>query len=163
MSEERKSFGQIVLGWWTVNIGHRDNSHARALAARLRRAGPVEALSERQVQTLAKLLSVGPTQAEKLAGLVRILAEVRDHDTATLATRLGNDVFSDLRFQRLMRAQGGERDALLRGAISMADRRCNISALAKDIWDWDDKARTRWCFHYYGADAPSDLPKEPVQ
>lgn len=163
MSGERKSFGQTVLGWWSAHIGDRNSAQARALAARLRRAGPVEALSERQVQNLAKLISVGPTQAEKLARLVRVLAEVRDHDNATLASRLGGDVMSDLRFQRLMRAQGAERDALLRRAISMAERRCNVAAIAKDVWDWDDKARARWCFHYYGADAPSDLLKEPAQ
>lgn len=163
MSEERKSFGQIVLGWWSVHLGDRDSAQARALAARLRRAGPVEALSERQVQNLATLLAVGPTQAENLARLVRVLAEIRDHENATLATRLGADVLSDLRFQRLMRAQGAERDALLRRAIIMADRRCNVAALAKDIWVWDDATRTRWCFHYYGAAAPSDLLKEPAE
>jgi CRISPR system Cascade subunit CasB len=163
MNEEGKSFGKTVLGWWSVHLGDRNSAQARALAARLRRAGPVEALSERQVQNLAKLLSVGPSQAEKFARMVRILADVRDHDTATLGSRLGADVLSDLRFQRLMRAQGAERDALLRRAISMADRRCNVAALAKDIWVWDDATRTRWCFHYYGADAPSDPAKEPAQ
>lgn len=163
MSAEQKGFGQIVLGWWSVNIGDRNSAQARALAARLRRAGPVEALSEREVHNLAKLVSAVPAQAEKLARLVRVLAEVRDHDTATLARRLGADVLSDLRFQRLMRAQGDERDALLRRAISMADRRCNIAALAKDIWDWDDKVQTRWCFHFYGADAPNDLTKETMK
>lgn len=160
MSDDKKGFGQRVMGWWSVNIADRDSAQARALAARLRRAGPVDALSEREVQNLAKLISAGPAQAEKFARLVRILAEVREHDTATLARRLGGDVLSDLRFQRLMRAQGDERDALLRRAISMADRRCNVAALAKDIWDWDDKAQTRWCFHFYGADAPNDLAKE---
>lgn len=163
MSEEAKTFGQIFLGWWSAHIGDRNSAPARALAARLRRAGPIEALSERQVQNLAKLLSVRPAQAENLARLVRILAEVRDHDNATLASKLGDDVLSDLRFQRLMRAQGADRDALLRRAISMVERRCNVAALAKDIWVWDDTARTRWCFHYFGAVAPSDLPKEPTQ
>lgn len=163
MSEDRKSFGQTVLGWWSVHLADRNSPQARALASKLRRASLIAVLSERQVQNLAQLLAVGPAQAENLARVVQILAEVREHDTATLASRLGGDVLSDLRFQRLMRAQGLERDALLRRAVVMADRRCNVAALAKDIWVWDDAARTRWCFHYYGAAAPSDLPKEPAQ
>jgi len=163
MSEARKSFGQTVLGWWQVNIGARDSAQARALAARLRRAGPVESLSERAVHELARALEVQPAKADRLARMVRILAELREHDSATLAQRLGGGVLSDLRFQRLMRADGDERDALLRRAISIADRRGNVAALANDIWVWDDSVRTRWCFHYFGADAPSEDFKETTQ
>jgi CRISPR system Cascade subunit CasB len=163
MSDDHKSFGQTVLGWWSANIGARESAQARALAARLRRAGPVEALSERAVQDLARLIHAGPAQAETLARMVRLLAEVRDHDATPLAQRLGNGVLSELRFQRLMRAQGEERDALMRRVITMAERRCNVAALAKDLWVWDDATRTRWCFHYFGAEAPSDAVKEATQ
>ena len=163
MSEAGKSFGQTVLGWWQINIGARNSPQARALSARLRRAGPVEALSERAVQELARALDVQPAQAGRLARMVRILAELREHDGATLAQQLGGGVLSDLRFQRLMRAEGDERDALMRRAISIADRRCNLAALANDIWVWDDATRTRWCFHYFGADAPSEDFKETTQ
>lgn len=158
-----RSFGQTVLGWWRVNIGGRDSAQARALAARLRRAGPVEALSERAVQDLARLIHAGPAQAEDLARLVRLLAEIREHDSAPLARRLGDGVLSELRFQRLMRAEGEERDALLRRAIAMAERRCNVAALATDLWRWDDATRTRWCFHYFGAEAPVDAVKETTE
>lgn len=168
MSGDGKGFGQTVLGWWSVNIAARDSaqprqrSHARALGARLRRAGPVEALCERAVQDLARALHIGPSQAQGLGRMVRLLAEVRTHDSATLAQRLGGGVLSELRFQRLMRAEGEERDALLRRAVQMAERQCNVAALARDLWSWGDETRTRWCFHYFGADAPSDsAPDSP--
>lgn len=163
MTEGSKGFGQTVLGWWGVNIAARDNPRARGLAARLRRAGPVETLCERAVQDLARALHAGPAQAERLARMVQVVAEVREQDSLTLAARLGGGVLSELRFQRLIRAQGEERDALLRRAIQMAERHCNVAALARDIWVWDDAIRARWCFHYYGAEAPSDDLKETAQ
>ena len=55
---EPKRPGQIILGWWSRNIGDRKSSHARALAARLRRAGPVEVLGESAVHELAKSLQI---------------------------------------------------------------------------------------------------------
>ena len=97
--------GQIILGWWSRNIGDRESSHARALAARLRRAGLVEALGEAAVHELAR--SLGLRDADPLVRLVQVLAEVRDHTAQTLAQRLGGDppALSTLRFQRLMRVE----------------------------------------------------------
>lgn len=161
MSED-KSFGQQVLSWWSVNIGARDNPRARALAARLRRAEPVEALAERPVQELARALSIGPAQAAKLASLVQLLAEVREHDGRSLAQCCA-ETLSELRFQRLIRAEGEEFTGALRRAISMVDRRCNVAALATDIWHWNEQTRIRWCFHYFGANAPTDELKEKTE
>jgi len=89
---------------------------------------------------------------------------VREHGSMSLARRLGgpDPVLSHLRFQRLMRAQGDELTALMRRAIGMADRRCNVAALASDLLNWE-ATRPRWCFHYFGADAPRDDAKENVQ
>lgn len=154
---EAKTVGQVAFEWWATNIGARDSAHARALSARLRRAGPVGILSETAVQDLARRLQIGPAQARRLARLAAVLAEVRDHDGAPLARRLGGaePVLSSLRFQRLMRAEGDELVALMRRAIVMAERKCNVSALAGDIWHWSDDVCARWCFHYFGADAPA--------
>ena len=161
MSEEKRD-GQIALSWWSRNIGNRDSGHARALSARLRRAGAIEALSERAVQELARDLGLGPGRAADLVRLVCLLAEVRTHDGATLARRLGGaePALSGLRFQRLLRAEGDELVALMRRAIVIADRRCNVAALAEDLLRWSEGARERWCFHYYGADAPGEDSRE---
>lgn len=150
-----KTPGRIVLGWWGRRLG-RDDGRSRALAARLRRAGTVDALTEPEVHELAR--SLGLRDAERLARLVMLLAEVRTHVPQTLARRLGGTApkLSHLRFQRLMRASGDELTDALRRAIVMADRSCNVAALGVDLLDWSEWTRGNWCFHYFGAEAPED-------
>ncbi|MBK1634164.1 type I-E CRISPR-associated protein Cse2/CasB [Rhodovulum adriaticum] len=164
MSDQARTPGAIALGWWSTHIGARDSAAARALAARLRRAAPMAVLCEPAVQDLARALGIGPARAQDLVRLAGLLAEVREHDSAPLARRLGGaePVLSHLRFQRLMRAEGDELTALMRRAIIMADRRCNVAALAGDLLHWE-AARPRWCFHYFGADAPRDESKETIE
>ncbi|ARC88511.1 type I-E CRISPR-associated protein Cse2/CasB [Rhodovulum sp. MB263] len=164
MSDDPKSPGAIARGWWRANLGARESAAARALAARLRRAAPMAALCEPAVMELARALHMGPGRADSLVRLVCLLAEVREEDAATLARRLGGSdpTMSPLRFQRLMRAECDELIALLRRAVGMADRRCNVAALAQDLLYWEE-ARPRWCFHYFGADAPRDDLKESVK
>lgn len=165
MSSEEKGAGTIAFGWWAEYIEPRDtNSGARGLAARLRRAGPIEVLCEPAVHQLAQALHVsgGEKETGKLVRLVRLLAEVRARDAAPLAHRLGGKepVLSHGRFESLMRAEGENLTDLMRRAIVMADRRCNIGSLARDIWNWNDRTRTNWCFGYFHADAPQDDVKE---
>ncbi|MPM03857.1 CRISPR system Cascade subunit CasB [Rhodobacter sp. 140A] len=156
MSEEKKGPGAIALGWWSREIAQRDIPAAKALSARLRRAAPLAVLCEPKVQELARALDLGPAQAEQLVRLATLLAELRETSTETLAKRLGgaDPVLSTLRFQRLLRAEGQELTDHLRRAIIMADRRCNVAALAADLLHWE-AARPRWCFHYFGAEAPA--------
>lgn len=165
MRDEERTPGQIILGWWGRAVGDRDRPAARSLAARLRRAGPIEALVEGQVQELAHALSLGPKDAPRLVRLVCLLAELRDHVPAPLAQRLGGaePVLSTLRFQRLMRAEGNELLPLLRRAIGMAEGRANIALLGADLLFWNDKTRARWCFEFFGAQAPAEMRKETTQ
>lgn len=163
MNGSVKTAGAIGLGWWSANLGNRDRGGAKALAARLRRATPVEVLSERAVHDLARQVGLGASQAGTLMRLACLLAEVRTHVPQTLAQRLGggDPVLSELRFQRLLRAEGDELVALLRRAIVMADRQCNVAALVDDLLHWEaDHRRARWCFHYFGAAAPFETDKE---
>ncbi|WP_444455330.1 type I-E CRISPR-associated protein Cse2/CasB [Rhodobacter capsulatus] len=155
MKDEPKGPGALALGWWKRNIEPRDMPAAKALSSRLRRAAPLAVLCEPAVQDLARGLSLGPAQADRLVQLAVLLAEVRDHTPERLARRLGGaePVLSSLRFQRLIRAEGEDLTDLLRRALSMADRRCNVAALAADILHWE-AARPRWCFDYFGAEAP---------
>lgn len=165
MSGKEKAPGQVILGWWSRALGDRERPAARALAARLRRAGPVEALVEREVQELARALSLGPKDAPRLARLVCLLAELREHVSVPLAARLGGaePVLSTLRFQRLMRAEGDDLVPLLRRAIGMAEGTANIAALGADLLFWNDKTRARWCFQYFGAEAPAEMNKETTR
>lgn len=165
MSDEEKTPGQIILGWWGRTLGDRERPAARGLAARLRRAGPIEVLVEREVQELARILALGPKDAPRLARLVCLLAELRDHVQSPLAARLGGaePVLSTLRFQRLMRAEGDELLPLLRRAVGMVEGKANIAAFGADLLFWNDKTRARWCFEYFGAEAPAEMRKETTQ
>lgn len=156
MSIEAKGPGAIALGWWSREIAPRDIPAAKGLSARLRRAAPLAVLCEPKVQDLARALHLRETQADQLVRLAVLLAELRDHSAETLPQRLGGaePVLSRLRFERLLRADEGELTDHLRRAITMADRRCNVAALAADLLSWE-AARPRWCFHYFGAEAPA--------
>ncbi|MCB1387904.1 MAG: type I-E CRISPR-associated protein Cse2/CasB [Rhodobacteraceae bacterium] len=154
------SAGATILGWWARELGNRESGPARALAARLRRAGPVDALAESAVQELGRALAL--RDGARLSRLVRILAEVREHDGATLPRRLGGaePAMSTLRFQRLIRADEAELTDTLRRAIILADRRCNVAALGADLLHWGEATKTNWCFHYYGGEPPRPEPTE---
>lgn len=161
-----KGPGAIAFGWWQANIndGDGDNKKARGIAARLRRATSLEVLSEPSVHRLAHSLDLRAAQAGQLVQLATLLANVDETHTDTLAKILGGDEpkLSTLRFQRLIRAEGDALTDHLRRAIGMAGHRCNVAALAADILRWD-AARPRWCFHYFGADAPATQIQEISQ
>jgi CRISPR system Cascade subunit CasB len=161
-----KGRGTIALGWWQANIndGDGENRKARGIAAKLRRALPIEVLCEKSVHRLGRDLGLGPARAEQLVQLATLLANVDKNESDTLAKILGGDEpkLSTLRFQRLMRAEGDELTDHLRRAIDMAGNSCNVAALAADILHWD-AARPRWCFHYFGAEAPATPIQETAQ
>jgi CRISPR system Cascade subunit CasB len=158
------SDSKIIFGWWARELGDRQSSAARGLAARLRRAGPVDALTERAVHELAQALGLGRKDDDgvRLAFLVRLLAEMREHVPQSLPRRLGGaePVMSELRFQRLMRASGDDVSEALRRAITLVARRCNVALLSGDLLHWGEEVRRRWCFDYYGVDAPQGVSKE---
>lgn len=151
------SEGRIIFDWWRKNIEDRQSGRARALAARLRRAGPVEALAEPEVHDLARALDL--RDGARLARLVTLLAEVRTHAPQTLMGRLGgpDPALSPLRFQRLMRASEEELPDALRRAIELAERSCNVATLGEDLLFWSERTRVRWSFQYFGAAAPLSL------
>lgn len=164
MSEDGKGPGAIALGWWGREIAPRDTPAVRGLSARLRRAAPLAVLCEPSVQELGAELGLRAQQANHLVQIATLLAEVRDPSPETLARRLGGQepVLSSLRFQRLLRAENDELTNHLRRAIIMAERRCNVAALAADLLNWES-ARPHWCFHYFGADAPAKMSEETTE
>lgn len=152
---------RIAAEWWHAMIANRESGAARGLAARFRRAAEIAVLAEPAVHELAARLSIRPAQAPTLVRLVQVLAELRSDDPSPLARRLGGtkQVLSPLRFQRLSRARDEEFVTLLRRALVIADRRCNVARLAGDVLNWDhpdwgDKVRTCWCFEYFDPRPP---------
>lgn len=159
-------YGAVIRGWWGTHLADRQADRqagaARALAARLRRADRVEALFEPAVQELAAAL--GSRDADRIFGLVRVLAELRGTDQASLPRLLGQGdpkTLSPSRFQALMRADGDDLTLRLVRAIRALGpaegRRCAIAALGRDLWFWNDQTRARWAFEYFGASVPAAL------
>lgn len=153
---------EIIGTWWHTRIGARDSSTARALAARLNRGEGVDVLAERAVFELGRSLGL-LEKPERLVPLVRVLAAVREDRGGPLARRLGQGeqpALSPLRFQRLLRAEGEELTSLLRRALPMVARACDVGALGADLLDWSDRTRARWAFAYFGATPPASLTPE---
>jgi CRISPR system Cascade subunit CasB len=159
---ERK---QIIGAWWRAQIGLRESSAARALAARLNRGEGVDILAERAVFDLGRSLRMLQRPA-KLVPLVQVLAAVREDRGGPLPLRLGRGeepVLSPLRFQRLLRAEGADLVTLIRRALPMVDRACDVGGLGADLLAWDDEnTRARWAFAYFGAAAPARLAPETL-
>lgn len=159
---DRNAIGGAVLGWWREQLEDRETASVRALSARLRRASAIEAMCEGAVHRLSERLieaGVRPLRArdpERLVPLARTLAEVRTHDRGTLAGRLGGaePLISELRFRRLLRAEGEELTNALRRAVGMAEHKCDVAALGRDILFWGEGVKIAWTFQYHGAEAP---------
>jgi len=155
--------GKTILKWWGSALD-RETAQGRGLSARLRRATPVEMLCEPRVHELARELRM--EDADRLVRLVTLLAEVREHVARPLAKELGGGdprPFSELRFQKLMRASGDELVGSLRRAIKMVGHRCNVAALGEDLIFWSEQTRMTWCFHYFGAEAPKSISEESIE
>ena len=153
---------RAILGaWWASEIGARERSEARALAARLRRASDIEVLTEPQVHKLARRLNRGIEKTPaRLAQIVRVLAEVRKSDGRSLARKLGTAErdrgSAHLRFQRLVRSEGADLEQAVRRVLPLVDRACDPGRLGEDLLFWGDKVRSRWAFDYFGAEAPQE-------
>lgn len=176
MSDEKKrSLAQEILIWWKLYI-EADTGPARALAAKLRRAGTGEALCHREVITLydhvvqadawlGRQLRRDPVP---LGALARVLAHVREHDPQhSLAWRLGGEepAMSPARFERLMTTGGNSGDlamALIR-ALPMADYRCAVGRLGHDLLRWSEKGRADWYFDYFHTTPPPRQPENNLQ
>lgn len=172
---ERTDIGVKVFEWWQKNLAPRTQSvskdaaksgkdetekasgqtAARALSAKLRRGGFPDVLFEPAVHRLVHTLNVREHELKRFCRLVEILGSVRTHSQSTLAERLrGADkepLLSPLRFKQLMTAEDKELATLLRRAVQIADYRCNVAALARDVMFWNDRIKTRWCLDYFGA------------
>ncbi len=161
---EPKSPGKVCATWWHQTFGSDDGA-ARTTRARLRRsATALEALSVEAVHDLnARLRDAGyRPDAERLALLATVLAQVSENGLLRLATAFGRRehkdaprVLSTLRFQSLI----GTTDptelitALRRAMAIVRASPIDVAALAADLYRWDQGVRTAWCFQYFGTPA----------
>lgn len=155
----------VIGKWWRTHIGARESSSARALAARLNRGEGVDILAERAVYDLAVSLRL-LSEPARVVQLVQVIAAVREDRGGAIARRMGQGekpALSPLRFQRLLRADGPELATLIRRALPMVDRACDVGALGADVLHWDDATRARWAFAYFGAEPPATLTPLPQE
>ncbi|KFI24211.1 type I-E CRISPR-associated protein Cse2/CasB [Paenirhodobacter enshiensis] len=161
--QETKRPGQIILAWWAHELGERTTGSQKALSAQLRRADDVSVLCHKPVHELAHALNI--RDGAKIARLARVLAHVRSNTGANLPRKLGAGdppVLSALRFERLIHSEGADLETAIRRALPMVGYAANVAHLGEALLFWTDKTRTKWCFDYYGTDAPEDSTAEDV-
>lgn len=147
------------LDWWQTAIADRDRPAARALAARLARADMISALSEPAVFRLGQQLNLLKAP-DLLARIAMTLAVIRTDGSDSFARAAGG-VLSPQRFERILRAEDDELALLLRRALPMIDRRCNVEQLARDLQFWTDATRARWVIDYHGGRLETDSAGQP--
>lgn len=169
---EAKSPGAVCAAWWHQTFGNDDGA-ARMTRARLRRcATALEALSVEAVHDLnARLREAGyRPAADRLALLAIVLAHVSEYGDLRLPRAFGRRehkdaprVLSTLRFQSLVGAtEPVELITALRRAMAIVRASpIDVAALASDLYRWDQRVRTAWCFQYFGA--PAAAPEYPPQ
>lgn len=161
--QETKRPGQIILGWWSRELGERTTGSQKALSAQLRRADDITVLCHKPVHDLASALNI--RDGARIARIARVLAHVRTHTKPSLPRKLGAGdppALSALRFERLIHSEGADLETAIRRALPMVGSAANVAHLGEALLFWTDKTRTKWCFDYYGTDAPEDSTAEDV-
>lgn len=172
MTDQPKSIGAAVHGWWKTSI-NAGSGAARKTRAQLRRAStPSEVLAigathdlHKRIATAEKgrIMRYGDDDPVRLALIAKTIASVDEHIPVLLPKLFGqttgdNPPLSPLRFQRILRAEDDWALATrLRRALPLVGGKANAAALGDDLFHWGERVRNRWCFDYFGASAPSVL------
>ena len=165
------SIAEVCKGWWDTCIAAETGSARRARAELRRAAGVTDALGISATHELnRRLVRAGHDLRQRRDGPDRLaliavaLAQVAQDRRETAAQRLGAGepkTLSGLRFNALIRAKEPRRlmRPLVR-ALQVAKGAANVRRLAADLYWWNDKTRTDWCFDYHGASDARPTPEE---
>lgn len=162
---------EICKHWWDTCIA-AETGGARQARAELRRAVSVtDALGVSATHELnRRLLSAGFDLRKRRDGPDRLalIAVSLAHLTADLGPSAAQQfgagdpkALSSLRFNVLIRAKEPRR--LMRPlarALRVTKGAANVRRLAADLYWWNDKTRTNWCFDYHGATDAKPTPEE---
>lgn len=166
-----ESIGATCMSWWRTGI-IGEGGPARRSRAQLRRAAGVTAalclpathdLNRRLIEAGNDLRRRrdGP---DRLALIAVALAHVVNHRTESAARRFGSggpNALRGIRFEALIRAkQPGQLLRPLVRSLRLVDGSVNVARLATDLYWWNDKVRTDWCFDYHGAAEPRPTASE---
>ena len=154
--------GEICAAWWHRELGV-DTGSARKTRAEFRRAEtPLAVLGVAAVHKLnCELVQAGYDLRNRadgpdwLALIARILAHVTEPKGAPLAQKFGAGDpprLSRIRFDALIRSENPrELGSLLVRALRIVKGGTDLQRLANDLYWWNDRVRTDWCFDYHGA------------
>jgi len=162
MSDDHPSVGEVGIRWWR-NAINAETGRARRTRAVLRRADtPLAVLGVSAVHDLNRALGDAGHQLrhradgpDRLALIAVALAHMKDGQGATAARRFGAGdppQLSPIRFNALIRAEA-PRDLIrpLARALGIIGGGADVRKLAKDLYWWNERIRTEWCFDYHGA------------
>ncbi len=150
------------MRWWR-NAIDAETGRARRARAVLRRADtPLAVLGVSAVHDLNRALcdtghelrrrADGP---DRLALIAVALAHMKDGQGAAAARRFGAGdppPLSPIRFNALIRTEA-PRDLIrpLARALGIVGGSADVRKLAEDLYWWNERIRTEWCFDYHGA------------
>ena len=165
------SIAEVCKGWWDACIAAETGGARRSRAELRRAAGVTDALGVSATHELNRRLARaghdlrqrrdGP---DRLALIAVALAQIVQDQRETAAQRFGTGdpkSLSGARFNVLIRAK--EPRWLMRPlarALQVAKGSANVRRLAADLYWWNDKTRTVWCFDYHGASDAKPTPEE---
>ncbi len=171
MNDDHPSVGEIGMRWWRSAI-NADTGRSRRTRAELRRADtPLAVLGVSAVHDLNRALkdsgyrlhhrADGP---DRLALIAVALAHVTDGRGAAAARRFGAGEpppLSSIRFNTLIRTEAprGLIRPLVR-ALKIVGGSTDVRKLTRDLFWWNDRVRTDWCFDYYGATDAKPLEED---
>lgn len=160
-----QSPAEICKVWWDTCIAAETGGARQARAELRRAAGVTGALGVSATHELnRRLVSAGfdlrkrRDGPDRLALIAVALAQVTQDQRETAAQQLGagkqnkQKALSGMRFNALIRAK--EPRQLMRPlarALRIIKGAANVRRLAADLYWWNDKTRTNWCFDYHGA------------
>ena len=165
------SIAEVCKGWWDTCIAAETGAPRRARAELRRAASMADALGISATHELnRRLVRAGHDLRKRRDGPDRLaliavaLAQVVQDRRETAAQRLGAGepkTLSGVRFNALIRAKEPRRlmRPLVR-ALQVAKGAANVRRLAADLYWWNDKTRTDWCFDYHGASDAKPTPEE---
>ena len=170
---EEQSIGATCMSWWRGSIAGEAGAARRSRSQLRRASGVTPALCLSATHDLnRRLIAAGHDLRRRQDGPARLaliavaLAHITDDRTESTAKRFGSGdpkALSGIRFDALIRAK--EPGQLLRPlvrSLQVIGSTANVAKLATDLYWWNDKVRTDWCFDYHGAaDAkPTSSEKE---